>query len=83
MTIYTVTGTLSHNYAGAIFDKPIPVGFKRVRITFEALPEENVDNDFMLLLDQIHARLSASGYIAPTREEVDSDVDKERDSWDF
>ena len=79
--LFTVTGTLSDEQT-VILDKPISVPAGRVRVTIEVLPAVKSDGAFLSILEAIRRDLRASGYRPRTREEIDAQIQAERESWE-
>ncbi len=81
-TIYTVTGTL-HDSRVVTLDESIPLYSQRVRLTVEPLPQEATDGQrFLDALHTIRDKLVASGYKPRTKEEIDAQIQAERESWE-
>jgi hypothetical protein len=78
---YTTTATLSDKRT-LLLDSPVPIPAGRVRITVEALPPAPSGLEFLARLQTIHASLQASGHQPPTKQEVDSRLQIERDTWE-
>jgi hypothetical protein len=76
---YTVTGALSNERA-IILDQPIPVPAGNVRVTVVILAETQPQPSFLTKLEAIHQALRASGYQLRTREQVDAQIQAERES---
>ena len=77
---YTTTATLS-NKKTLVLDEPVPMAGSRVRVTIEQLPETHSGVNLLERLSAIHQALQASGYRPRTREEIDAQIQAERDSW--
>jgi hypothetical protein len=77
----TVTGTLSDEQT-VILDEPVPLPAGRVRVTVEALPASKSDGTFLSKLEAIRRDLRASGYRFRTKEEIDAQIQAERESWE-
>lgn len=77
---YTVTGTLS-NGRTVVLDQPVPLPSGRVRVTVVTLPGTGSKTTFLAKLEAIHQTLRASGYRSRTREQVDAQIQAERESW--
>jgi len=58
----------------------MPIG--RVRLTVETLPVAKADEAFLSKLRAIRQALRASGYRLRTGEEIDAQIQAERDSWE-
>jgi len=78
---YTMTGTLS-NKQTVVLDQPVPLPSGRVRVTVTTLPASQPKKSFLAKLEAIHQTLRASGYRPRTREQVDAQIQAERDSWE-
>ena len=77
---YTVTGALS-NERTIILDQPIPLPANNVRVTVVILTETQPQSQFLIKLEAIHQALRASGYQPRTKEQVDAQIQAERESW--
>jgi hypothetical protein len=77
----TVTGTLSDEQT-VILDEPVPLPAGRVRVTVEALSTSKSDGTFLSKLEAIRRDLRASGYRFRTKEEIDAQIQAERESWE-
>ena len=77
---YTVTGALS-NERTIILDQPIPLPASNVRVTVVILTETQAQSSFLVKLEAIHQALRAGGYQPRTKEQVDAQIQAERDSW--
>ncbi len=77
---YTVTGALS-NERTIILDQPIPLLASNVRVTVVILAETQPQSQFLVKLEAIHQVLRASGYQPRTKEQVDAQIQAERESW--
>lgn len=79
-TAYIVTGTLTDNHTVAL-DESLPVSQGKVRLSVEPLvtipkrPHAEV-------IAEIRERQRARDHQPRTREEIDADIQAERDSWD-
>jgi hypothetical protein len=78
---YSGTGTLS-NERIVTLDKPVPLPPGRVRVIVEALPAEQSSNDWAARLKLIQENLRASGYRFRTRDEIDTQIQDEREGWE-
>lgn len=77
---YTATGTLIDGRTVTLNrDIPIPKG--KVRVVVKSLEEISKRPMHDVLLD-IHKKQNARGHIPPAREQVDTYLQAERDSWD-
>lgn len=79
--LYTVTGTLSDERT-VILDKSVPLSTGRVRVTVEALPTAQDSGDLLNKLKAIRQALRASGYRFRTKDEIDAQIQAERESWE-
>ena len=78
---YTMSGTLS-NEKVVILDKAVPLPPGRVRVTVEALPDDQPEGTFLTRLHVIRQALRDSGYHFRTKEEIDAQIQAERESWE-
>lgn len=76
-----VTGTLSDEQT-VILDEPVPLPIGRVRVTVETLPAAKSDGAFLTKLEAIRQALRASGHRFRTKEEIDAQIQAERESWE-
>ena len=77
---YTATGTLVDGRTVTLNrDIPIPKG--KVRVVVKSL-EEILKRPVYDVLSDIHKKQNARGHIPPAREQVDTYLQVERDSWD-
>ena len=78
-TAYVLTGTLNDDQTVTL-DEALPLNSMKVRISIEPLaslqlrPRDEV-------IAEIRARQKARGHVPRTREEIDADLQIERDSW--
>jgi hypothetical protein len=79
--VCTVTGTLS-NSRTAILNEAIPISDGPVRVTVETVPSAGHKGEFIARLAEIRGLLYASGYRLRSKEEVDAQIQSERDSWE-
>jgi hypothetical protein len=79
--LVTVTGMLSDAQT-VILDDPVPLPPGRVRVTVETLPSAKSGEQFLSKLEAIHQALRTSGYRPRTKEEIDAQVQAERESWE-
>jgi len=77
---YQVTGTLTDGQTVKL-DRKLPVLSSRVHLVVEPV-EESRKSSRQEALARIHARQRERGHVAPTREEVDEYIRKERQSWE-
>ena len=79
-TTYEVTGTLTDEHTVKL-DKNLPISPSKVRLVVEPVEErERVSRQEVLA--RIHARQRERGHTAPTKEQVDAHIRRERDSWE-
>jgi hypothetical protein len=76
-----VTGTLSDDQT-VILDEPVPLPVGRVRVTVETLPAAESNGTFLTKLEAIRQALRASGHRFRTKEEIDAQIQAERESWE-
>jgi hypothetical protein len=62
-------------------DEALPITAGKVRVVVEALPAEG-ESTLQEVLDKIHQGQRERGFVPPTREEVDTYLRAERESWD-
>jgi hypothetical protein len=79
--VYVGTGTLS-NEKTVTLDRPVPLPPGRVRVTVEPLPREQPSGDLRDRLNVIRETLHASGYHFRSRDEIDAQIQAERESWE-
>jgi len=78
-TAYIVTGTLTDEHTVKL-DEALPLSKGRVRLSVEPLaPATKRPHDEVIA--EIWARQNARGHQPRTREEIDTDIQSERDSW--
>ncbi len=75
---FVVTGTLSDEQTVAL-DEPLPIKEGRVRVVVE--PIGTPQRSYAEVMAAIRERQRLRGYQPPTREEVDAQIQAERDSW--
>jgi hypothetical protein len=75
---YVVTGILSEDTVR--LDESLPLGQCRVRVTVEVLGAVN-QRPHMEVMEEIYERQRQRGHVPRTREEIDADIDAERESW--
>jgi hypothetical protein len=78
---YSSVGTLSDEKT-VILDEPIHLPPGRVHVIVEPLPEGESVYDWLDKLQAIRQRLRESGHRPRTREQVDKQIQSERESWD-
>lgn len=83
-TAYIVTGTLTDERTVTL-DEALPLALLtpiRVRLIVESLPvEPPAKRPHDEVIAEIHERQRARGHQPRTREEIDADIQAERDSW--
>ena len=78
-TAYIITGTLNDDQTVTL-DETLPLKPMKVRLSIEPLaPAHPRPHDEVIA--KIWARQKARGHVPRTREEVDADIQEERDSW--
>ena len=77
---YSSVGTLS-DHKTVILDEPIRLPPGRVRVIVEPLPEKGPEYDWLDRLQAIRQTLRESGYRPRTREEIDKQIQSDRESW--
>ncbi len=78
-TAYIITGTLNDDQTVTL-DEALPLKPMKVRLSVEPLmPTQPRPHDEVIA--EIHARQKARGHVPRTREEIDADLQAERDSW--
>jgi hypothetical protein len=77
---YVVTGELTDSRHVSL-DEPVPLAAGKVRVIFQELPPEPKP-DLKTFLEQMWERQQARGHVPRTKEEIDSYLEAERDSWD-
>ena len=76
---YVVTGTLTDEHTVTL-DEALPLGPTRVRLVVEPL-QPTSKRPYVEVIAEIRERQRARGHQPPTREEVDTYLQRERDSW--
>lgn len=78
-TAYILTGTLNDDQTVTL-DEALPLKPMKVRLFVEPLtPAHPRPHDEVIA--EIRARQKARGHVPRTREEIDADLQAERDSW--
>ncbi len=77
---YVVTGTLSKGRLVEL-DEAVPLGDAKVRVSIEPLPAGKV-RPLREVIAEIREEQRKSGYVAPSREEIDRFLADERESWE-
>ena len=78
---YIVTGALVDEQTVKL-DQPVPWPASRVRVTVELLATSQSEQTFLSRLSTIRQNLQASGYHSRTKEEIDAQLQAERESWE-
>ncbi len=76
---YVVTGTLTDNYTVEL-DEALPLMSKKVRVVVEPLATSS-RLPYDEVISKIRARQLARGHRPPTRQQVDANIQAERESW--
>ena len=80
-TAYIVTGTLTDRNTVTL-DEALPLTPMKVRLSVEPLPvDPPAKRSHDEVIAEIWARQKARGHQPRTREEIDADLQAERDSW--
>lgn len=78
---YTGVGTLS-DAKTVILDRPTLLPPGRVRIIVERLSEDEPETSWLDTLADIRKALRESGYRSRIKQEIDEEIETERDEWD-
>ena len=79
-TAYIITGTLNDDQTVTL-DEALPLKPMKVRLSIEPLaPSHPRPHDEVIA--EIWARQKARGHVPSTREEIDTYLQAERDSWE-
>ena len=79
-TAYIITGTLNDDQTVTL-DEALPLKPMKVRLSVEPLaPAHPRPHDEVIA--EIWARQKARGHVPRTREEIDAELQAERDSWE-
>ena len=78
--VYIVTGTLTDVHTVTL-DKALPLKQSKVRLVVEPLDGE-IQQPYQEVMAEIRKRQQTRGYQPATREEVDTYLQAERDSWE-
>lgn len=78
---YIITGALVDKQTVKL-DQPVPWPTSRVRVTVELLAPTQAHQTFLSELAIIRQNLRASGYRSRTKEEIDAQLQAERESWE-
>ena len=78
--IFTTTATTTDGRTLTL-DTPAPVGTGRVFVTVQPVPSEQPRRSSDELLADLRVRQAAEGHVPMSREEIDQQVDEERESW--
>ncbi|MCO5182274.1 MAG: hypothetical protein M9896_19725 [Candidatus Promineofilum sp.] len=67
-----------------VLDKRLPITGGRVKVIVEPLIQGELPptSDFLLRLQAIHKTLFESGFIPPTRAQIDAELEQLRNEWD-
>jgi len=76
---FTVTGTLTDNQTVKL-DEALPLTPMKVRVVVEPIRAVSAQR-YREVIAQIRRRQRARGHQPPTREEIDSYLQSERNSW--
>ena len=80
-TAYIITGTLNDDQTVTL-DETLPLKPMKVRLSIEPLaPAHPHPRPHDEVIAEIWARQKARGHVPRTREEVDAELQAERDSW--
>jgi hypothetical protein len=79
--VCTVTGILA-DARTVILDEAIPISDGPVRVTVETVASPEHRGELIARLAAIRGLLYASGYRPRSREEVDAQIQSDRDSWE-
>ncbi len=78
--IFTTTATTTDGRTLTL-DTPAPVGTGRVFVTVQPVPSENPRRSLDEFLTALRVRQGAEGHVPMSRDEIDRQVDQERESW--
>jgi uncharacterized protein (DUF2236 family) len=76
---YTVTGTLTDAHTVTL-DEALPLTLTKVRLVIEPLSPAS-QHTYQEVMKEIRTRQLSRGHRPPAREEVDTYLRTERDSW--
>lgn len=79
--VHTSIGTLATPQT-VVLDNPVALPLGRVRVVVEDLPKTPPERAWLTILAEIRQALQQSGYRPRSREEIDAQLQAERDSWD-
>jgi hypothetical protein len=79
--VYQVTGELTDS-RHVTLDEPIPLTAGKVRVILEQVPT-GPKPDLAAFEGTLRERQRARGHVPRTKEEIDSYLNAERESWDF
>jgi len=79
--IYTHVGTLATPQT-VILDYPVMLPLGRVRVVVEPLPAVPPEHTWLRTLAEIREALQKSGYQSRDKEEIDAQIQAERESWE-
>jgi hypothetical protein len=77
----TATGILSDPRT-VVLDRPLSLPLGRVRVAIEALPAPAPEHAWLEKLHEIRRTLRQSGYHFRGREDIDVQIQTDRDDWD-
>ncbi len=78
-TAYILTGTLNDDQTVTL-DEALPLKPMKVRLSVEPLAQTH-PRPHEEVISEIRARQKARGHVPRTREEIDAELQTERDSW--
>ena len=79
--VYTGVGTLS-NPQTVVLDRPLTLPLGRVHVVVQVLSTESTESPWLDKLEEIHQALRQSSYHFRSREEIDAQIQNERDRWE-
>ncbi len=77
---YIVMGTLIDKYT-VMLDEALPLNLDKVRLVVESISAAS-QQPYQEVIAAIRARQQARGHQPPTRQEIDTYLNAERDSWE-
>ncbi len=77
---YIVTGTLTDAHTVTL-DESLPLTSVKVRLVVEPLVSFHLQPPYQKVITEIRERQKGRGHQPPTRQEVDTYLQTERDSW--
>jgi hypothetical protein len=78
--VYTTTAVQTDRNTLKL-DEELPLVHHRVRVVVEEMP--SAPNRYAEVVAAIREEQAAHGHVPRTREDIDRELDAERDSWDF